>query len=460
MPKFLIFIFSALMVGLASCIEDGIDTSPSAQPSFSCDTLDIGEVFTDELTVTSRMTVYNRNAKGIILSRIAMSGANASLFRINVDGMSGKEFSNVEIRGKDSIFVFVEALLPANGTDAPVDVEASLDFTANGLTQSVVVSAHGQDIERLHGMEITEDTRFGAGKPYRVADSLVVREGATLTLEAGTKLLFRDKARLVVYGRIVSDGRPDAPVTLTGDRTGNVIPGVSFEIMSRQWGGVEIMPQSKGNVLSHTVISNTTHGVAVHGEGGEEPSLRLVNCRLRNSGGYVLSADMASVEAYGCEFAEAATGLVRLSGGSHRFDQCTLSNHYLFSAISEAAWNIVTPEDGVTETALLATNCITWGLGQELLPKDISGRPIVFERCLFRSAGTDDDNFVNCLWDADPLFYTVRGDYYFDYRLKPESPAIGAADPSLSECPLAVDFYGVARAADLGAYVFVEREDD
>lgn len=460
MRKFLILIYASILGFMVSCIEDGIDTSPSAQPAFSCDTLDIGPVFTDELTVTSRMTVYNRNAKGISISRIAVSGANASLFRINVDGMSGKDFSDVEIRAKDSIFVFVEAQLPPNDADLPVKVEASLDFTTNGVTQSVVVAAQGQDIVRLHGVEIVEDTHFTAGKPYRVADSLVVREGATLTLDAGTRLLFRDKARLVVYGTLISDGTPQAPVILTGDRTGDVLPGVSFEIMSRQWGGVELKAPSQRNALRHTVISNTSYGMVVKGGvPGGDAKLRLINCRMRNSGEYTLWADMASVEAYGCEFAEASAGLVKLSGGKHRFDQCTLSNHYLFSAISEAAWNIVDDAESGVETTLLATNCITWGLGQELLPKDISGRPVTFNRCLFKSAGTDDENFVNCLWDADPLFYTVRNEYLFDYRLQPESPAIGVADPSLSEHPLAVDFYGASRAADLGAYAFVERED-
>lgn len=460
MRKFLILILPAILAAMIGCIEDGIDTSPSAQPSFSCDTLDIGPVFTDELTVTSRMTVYNRNSKGLNISRIALSGENASLFRINVDGMSGKDFSDVEIRAKDSIFVFVEAQLPENGVNRPVEVEASLDFTTNGLTQSVVVAAQGQDIVRLKALEITEDTSFKAGKPYRVADSIVVRPGATLTLEKGVELLFRDKARLVVYGTLIADGAPSSPVTLTGDRIGDVLTGVSFEIMSRQWDGVEFKPESKGNRLAYTIISNTSNGVALIGGADDEgdAKLTLTNCRLRNSGDCALKAEMASVEAYGCEFAEAAASLVSLSGGNHIFDQCTLSNHYLFSAISGAAWDIATPEDGVTETSLLATNCITWGLGKELLPDDIEGKPIVFNRCLFKSDGSDDDNFINCLWDADPLFYTERAEYIFDYRLKPESPAIGAADPALSKHPLSVDFYGVARAADLGAYAFVPTE--
>ena len=104
-----------LTIVLPSCIEDGFSTSPSDQPTFSTDTLDLGVIFTDEPSPTSRFVVYNRNSKSLSVSRIALSGANAGLFRLNVDGISGETFSDVEIRGKDSIFVFVEATLPENG---------------------------------------------------------------------------------------------------------------------------------------------------------------------------------------------------------------------------------------------------------------------------------------------------------------------------------------------------------
>ena len=78
---------------------------------------------------------------------------------------------------------------------------------------------------------------------------------------------------------------------------------------------------------------------------------------------------------------------------------------------------------------------------------------------MFKANGTDDDNFVSCIWDADPLFYTVRDDYYFDYRVRPDSPAIGAADPSISTSLSPIDFYGSARTSDLGAYTFTAPEE-
>ena len=88
---------------------------------------------------------------------------------------------------------------------------------------------------------------------------------------------------------------------------------------------------------------------------------------------------------------------------------------------------------------------------------DFTGTDIYLRRCLLKSAGEDDSNFIGCLWDTDPGFRTVREEYLFDYRLQEDSPAIGAADPSLTRPEAAVDRYGNQRGAypDLGAYVYV-----
>ena len=86
---------------------------------------------------------------------------------------------------------------------------------------------------------------------------------------------------------------------------------------------------------------------------------------------------------------------------------------------------------------------------------DLKGVDVMFARCLLKSKGEDDQQFINCLWDTDPLFYTVREDYYFDYRLKPDSPALGAADPALTlEAARYYDLLGTPRPAtpSLGAY--------
>ena len=456
-----------MAAGFTACINDDISTSPSDQPTFSVDTLKMGTVFTEDVTVTHKFTVRNRNDKGINISDIRLSGPNADLFRLNVDGLAGKTFQNVEIRANDSIYVFVEATLPTNGGTTPQTVNATVDFLTNGVTSHVVLRADGQDVTRLRALTITEDTHLTKGRPYQIFDSLVVAEGRTLTLDPGADLRFHDGATFIVRGTLICNGTLRDPVSIAGDRTGNVITDITFDLMSRQWNGLQFTVSSHGNRMVHTHLRNTWYGVIVSGDGKPSadgaPKLWLQNTRLRNSGDLVLEVYNADVQAYGCEFAEAANGVVRLQGGSHIFNHCTFANYYLFSAIGGAALTLehLSPENdaetGTPYTKALISNSIIYGLGPDISPGDLLGTEVTLNHCLLRSNGTDDDNFIACLWDKDPLYYTVREDYIFDYRVKPESPAIGAGDPALTLPDAAVDAYGLTRsttAPTLGAYVY------
>ncbi len=460
------------MIGFNACIEDGYSTSPADQPAFSTDTLKMGVVFTDEVTMTHRLTVYNRHGKGMLVSDIHLEGEGAQAFRINVDGATGETFSDIEVRAKDSIFVMVEATLPARDQDQPRDVNADLCFTVNGVRSTVVLNATGQDVRRLSAVIYEQNTRLSAGRPYQVYDSLVVAEGATLTLEPGADLRFHDGAAMIVRGTLLCQGTVEKPVNIAGDRTGNVITNITFDLMSRQWRGLQFAPSSHGNVISHTCIRNTDYGVIVNGgdaprDDGGTPMLTIINSRLRNSGDRVLEAYHADITAIGCEFAEASNGLVLLHGGKHAFNHCTFANYYLFSAIYGPAIAFehldADSDDGskLPYTAAEITNSIIYGNGSMLSHGDLTGTSVFLRRVLLKENGTDDANFISCLWDKDPLYYTVREDYLFDYRLKPESPAIAAGDASLMLPGAARDAYGLPRQAaagaapDLGAYVFV-----
>lgn len=466
--KSLVYLIVCLTLACtAACIEDGYTTAPSDQPRFSTDTLSLGTIFTDEPSPTSRFTVHNPYGKQLSVSDISLSGKDASCFRINVDGLSGTSFHDIDIRAKDSIYVLVEATLPPSEAVAPTLYEASLNFTTNGVTRSVVLAANGQNVVRLRAELITEDVTLDSPLPYQIFDSLTVAEGARLTIPAGARLCFHDKAALIVRGTLKCEGVPERPIVFEGDRQGNVVSDISFDIMSRQWVGVYIAPESTANYLTETIIRNTTVGLIIEGnpeaDYSAEPQLRLHNCRLTNSGGLVLEAYHSAVEAVGCEFSEAADGLVYLQGGRHNFALCTFANYYLFSAISGAAIQMAhlgtaDTDDGSGLPALEATftNSIIYGLGAEIAPADIEGASVTFNTCLFRSEGNDDANFINCLWGEDPLFYTEREEYIFDYRLRPDSPAAFAADPALIPSTAQFDFYGLSRTPPtaIGAYVF------
>ncbi|MDE6126869.1 MAG: hypothetical protein K2G30_07925, partial [Muribaculaceae bacterium] len=449
---------AAAAIGLAgalgSCIEDGFTTSPADQPAFSTDTLRMADLFTLEASPTNRFVVYNRHDKGLNISSIRFIDDPDGHFRLNVDGMAGREFSNVEIRAKDSIFVFVEATLPENGQDAPVDVLAHIEFLTNGVSSRMPVKVTGQDAVRLYGgTSVETDAVLTAEKPYLVRDSIVVAPGATLAIEAGARLYFHDGASLRVYGTLDIRGEAGNPVQLTGDRRGFVAAQIPYEIMSGQWDGILLRPGSEANRIEHASIRNTKYGIRADRAGGGDgaaPGLYLLNSVVRNSQGYVLEALFTDVEAVGCELAEASSGIMSLTGGNHRFNHCTIANYYLFTALGGPAVQMAqtgfADEEPVDPELPAMTaefaNCILYGNGTELSHPDLAGTAITFRRCLLKSAGSDDDNFIDCLWDTDPMYYTERSEYIFDYRLRPGSPAAGAAASDLTDPAAATDING------------------
>lgn len=470
--KKLIYTLSAavlLMTAAVGCIEDGFTASPADAPVASLDTLRLGTVFTEEGTPTHRFTIRNRASKSVNITDIRLGGDNPEYFRMNVDGFSGSQFHDVEIRGGDSIYVFIEATLPANGQAVPVDIRASFDFTACGVTRSVVLDAQGRDAVRLRGRRIEGREVFTAGRPYIVYDSLVVAPGAFLGLAAGTELYFHDGARLVVRGTLETAGTPEHPVHMAGDRTGNVVGDISFDIMSRQWTGVFFTSTSRDNVLCHTDIRNTWQGVHIAGEPAAQarPALSMLNCVLHNSAGLVLEALHADVAAFGCRFSEGGEGLVRLQGGAHTLNHCTLANYYLFSAIGGPALQLDHTSDKDSDgspapyTLARIANSIIYGLGTDLSHGDLAGTDVRLDHCLLKSAGKDDNEFTGCLWDTDPLYRNDRSAYIFDYRLQEGSPARGAGSSYATDPRAAIDAYGNPRGPqpDLGAYVYTPAEN-
>lgn len=449
-----------LCAALSACIDDSFSTDPSQQPKLSTDTLRLGLVFTAEGTPTHAFTIRNPHNKGMKISSLRLrDDAWRGVFRFNVDGIPGREFTDVEIRANDSIFVLVEATLPENGQPLPVEINAPLDITVNGSTSTIVLNALGCDVTRLHAPRIEADTRWDGPKPIQIFDSLIVAPGAKLTVGAGATLAFHAGAYLRVYGSLITEGTPEAPVDITGDRFDQVVGRIPYHIMSGQWGGIDIMPESRTNSLSHTVVRNSSWGIYAQGDTllAERPTLSLHNCVLRNSSSNVLTTLHTRLRAVGCELAEAAADVFAAGPGTDfDFNHCTFANYYLFSAISGAMVNVYSPD--VTGTI---ANSIIYGNGGAVRPGELFGYKITIRSTLLKPKGSDDDNFIAILWSKDPKFYTVRSDYHFDYRLRPESEAIAVADPALTLPEAARDFYGLERGPtpDLGAYVFVAPEE-
>lgn len=462
--------FIGSLFTLQACISDDFTESPNVRLRFSTDTVAFDTVFTDLGTPTARLKVFNPEKKSVNISSIRFNNPD-SRFSMNVDGVSGTEFRDVEIRGGDSIFVFIECFIPENRDDKPFLVEDKIEFLTNGTLQNVVVEAYGQNITRLRNLEVTTDMTLDARRPYVIFDSLTVRKGASLTIEAGAQLLFHDKASLVVEGRLKAVGQPGKMIDMRGDRLDNVLPGVGYDILSGQWDGIRIDADSYDNEMAYVDMRSSKRGLRIDSCGvTDRRKLLLANSWLHNSESCALEARYARTEAYGCVFSEAADAVVALHGGEHEFTQCTFSNYYLFSVISNPLLTLyhLFPEDSSENSGNPAPlmkanfrNSIFYGIPADINCGDLTGSQVFLNYCLLKSEGENDDNFRNCIWGADPLFLTIRSDYYFNYRLKPDSPAIGAGDYIFLTPAMMTDMDGLHREnpPTLGAYVFTESSE-
>ena len=449
------------ILALTACINDDYTTSTSDVLTFSTDTVTFDTVVTQQGTPTKQFVVYNRSSKQVRISSIKVLGNENGRFFINVDGVKGEVFHDVDIRGGDSIYVFVECKVNEATTEEPLEVTDKIEFITNGVTQHVVLKAWGQDVITIHGDTIHEDLHLTAERPYVIYDTLVVAPGVTLTIDPGTQLLFHKEALLRVYGRLIAVGEPDKMIVMRGDRLDNVVGEISFDIMSGQWGGVVFGYGSYDNEMAYVLMKGSEIGMHCSSEDPSQRTLHMFNCILHNSSSSVLTTLNARIDAEGTEFSDAADGVVHFIGGNVHMVNCTFANYYLFSAISEPIVNVW--KDHVTEEVLPLTcyldNCIIYGLASDINVGVLDDYDVYLRNCLLKSDGEDDAHFINCVWKGDPKFYTVREDYIFDYRLHNESDAIARGDRSLCPESARYDIYGNDRFArdgiDLGAYVWI-----
>ena len=454
-------ILAMAMLSLTACIDDEVSTSSSDLLTFSTDTVAFDTVITRQGSPTKQFLVYNKGKKSLNISSIRVAGESKGHFFLNVDGVKGDEFHDIEVRGNDSIYVFVESLLDPTNQDEPEYLEDNIEFVTNGVTQKVAVTAWGQDVIILNDTTLAAPTHLTAGKPYLVYGRLTVDTLIHVTIDPGATLLFHDKASMLVKGRLTARGTQEKPITLRGDRLDHVVGEIGYDIMSGQWDGVYFNYGSFGNELAHVIMRGSYSGMQVFSNDMTHRSLYMLNCVLHNSTFLNLLGVNAWIDAEGTELSDAGVVVADFLGGKLNFTNCTLANYYLFAAIEGPILNLETEyEDGTVAPFQGAfNNCIFYGNTSELNMSHLDNVGIYMRNCLFKSSGEDDDFFINCVWDADPKFYTEREKYIFDYRLHDGSDAIARGDRSLCPATARYDRYGQDRFAseghDLGAYVWV-----
>lgn len=506
-----------MLVLWSSCRQD-FEFSPSTgQLQFSKDTVYLDTVFTNIGSSTFNLKVYNRSDTDIVIPTVRLAQGQASNYRLNVDGMPGKEFQNIELLAKDSMYIFIETtfdiqtVVAANNqflyTDAiefdsgsnlqKVElvtlVKDAIFIYPNRDAQGVIetlsfdVDGDGTDDEtNIQGRFLTDsELTFTNEKPYVIYGYAAVDEGKTLTVNAGARvhfhansgLLITNTASLKVNGQLSTDqDLLENEVIFEGDRLEPL-----FEDIPGQWGTIWLFSGSVDNQINFATIKNATVGIlAENNQNAPLDKLTISNSKVYNCSNFGILGRATSITAENIVFNNAGQSVFAGTyGGKYNFTHCTFANCWnnsfrqfpavLLNNYIEDENQMVFPND-LDEANF--NNCIIYGNDNpEVILDEKTGAAFNFKftNCLIRFQNTN-NNFIgpnydfnnsslyeNVIFNEDPDFLDTTKN---KLMIGNDSAANGQGNSSFaSQVPF--DILNVNRTAspDLGAYQHITFED-
>lgn len=503
------FIISCFIGGaFVSCNDfEDYSTNPQHLLTFSRDTVSFDTVITTLKSPIKELKVFNLNDKPLLISSVQLEKGETSQFNLNVDGFSGSQFQDIEIRANDSIFVIVDVKPNANGEETPILFEDHILFTLNGVTQKVLLEAYGQDVYFWDGVILSADTIINQSKPILISDSLVIEEGVNMEINEGVTFYMGKDAYIHVKGTVKANGTLENPVTFRGKRTDYML-SIPYELVPGQWGGFNFDSDSYGNEFNYVNIRNGRSGMNFEPSDPTRNKIRLKNVVLTNCTNYLIHSVNSKITAENCEFSNSVNSLLTLIGGDYEFVHCTIAN--CFQSAQDRGWpnsenrtlHLSTiyypPVKNKEETPEPITypitkvnfyNSIIWGGRQTYSEIKITieeDNPdayihFLFHNCIIPGEKINKEEFQNCIFVKPvitpaelekPLYFRLiqrnhpeKEVFYpmFDFGLQKDSPARDAADPAFSE-KLPLDLRGNSRLEDskpdIGAYEYQRSEDE
>ena len=143
-------LFPIICVILLSSCSDNFDTIPNTgNLTFSRDTVYLNTVFTNISSSTYQLKVYNKNNQSIHIPSIKLALGEASAYRLNVDGIPGKSFSDIQILANDSLYVFIETTIDFSQVSDPLYTDKII-FDTNENQQNIELVTLVQDAYFLY----------------------------------------------------------------------------------------------------------------------------------------------------------------------------------------------------------------------------------------------------------------------------------------------------------------------
>jgi hypothetical protein len=467
-------VLSVLLILVSACRkEEKINTSENVSLAFSADTIIFDTVFSTIGSITKNIRVYNPSSERISIASIKLANGVDSRYAINIDGQSGTQFTNVEIAGNDSIYLFARVTIDPNDATLPFIVTDSIVFETNGNIQDVDLVAWGQnarfilwdtDRPNLPKYKIVAgtgvDTTWTNDLPIVIYGYAVVDSTGSLTIEAGTKVHFHQGSGLWIYkgGSLKVLGTMEEPVYFQSDRLDGF-----YQYLPGQWDRIWINEGAVDNVINYAVIRNGFIGLQV--ETLQEymgNQLNLSNTIIENMSGAGILSRFYVIAAQNCVITNCGQYALALTlGGAYDFRHTTIGNYwrygirttpavYLNNYYVDASFQPVTFPMNVN-----FSNSILYGNQREEVvidTDDAAEVQITFDHCLMKTEIdiTNNGMFFNSLKNEDPLFANQSENIL---QLDSLSPArnIGSIETALT---VPNDIRGVSRteSPDLGAY--------
>lgn len=281
-------ILTALLFSNSSCKKKNLFGDGNL--GFSTDTLVFDTVFTTIGSTTKYFKIYNPQNKALKISEVQLMGGNNSPFKLNLDGVKGNYFTDLEMESGDSLFCFVEVKLSVNGQNLPVIVEDSVRFRTNGEDQYVKLAVWGQDMYYHYSntgagiFDLNEGT-WPNDKPHVIYGSAFVDSAKTLNVIGGTHIYLHKNSILWNYkGTLNIDGDYNNKVTIQGDRL-----EASYKDVPGQYYGVYYQ-EARPSLVDNVIIKNATAGIHVDSRDASfnQNTLTISNVEILNAASYGL----------------------------------------------------------------------------------------------------------------------------------------------------------------------------
>ncbi|MCO5259907.1 MAG: right-handed parallel beta-helix repeat-containing protein [Crocinitomicaceae bacterium] len=436
--------------------------------AFSKDTVVFDTIFTTIGSTTKQLKIYNKENNTVLIEEVELMGGNASSFRVNLDGLQGTHFSNLELESKDSLFMFIEVTLDPNGATLPIVVEDSIRFRTNGKDQYVILAAWGQDMYYHYSdlsapsseWNLNEGT-WSNDKPHVIYGAAFVDEGKHLIIPAGTKIYMHKNSFLYVYkGTLTIDGDLGNEVMIQGDRLES-----SYDDVSGQYYGV-YFNQALSSTIDYAIIKNGTTGIHIEKDGanGSNPTVTVTNTIIQNHARYgIMNFAGGKVVATNCVITNNGFhAFINLAGSGFHFNHCTLGGYAtgqtqlpcigISDFYNDGNGNVL-----VTDINGTFINCVIYGNqeGELAFNLDNNGtNTFSVKNCAIKMNPQGTEPFYEqstMVWNQSPAF---KNPPKFDYDIWSTSSLI---DKGITTIPIVdKDIKGNFRvgAPDIGAYEF------